>query len=118
MLRAVDKCHGHLVGVAPLQLGIAVDINDREALAGLGTNSGHLRDRLVTQMAALSREYDDPLCPLGELDHITIFHDAGEVTSEGRRMRRPMRVIAISTAPPTMDSTETSRNTSLVAPTI
>ena len=93
VLRAVDECHGHLVGVAPLQFGIAVDINDRVALAGLGTNGCHLRDRLVAQVAALSREYDDPLRPLGELDHITIFHDAGDVTSEGRR-RRAARLLA------------------------
>jgi hypothetical protein len=100
MLRAIDERYGHLVGVAPPQLRIAIDIYDRVSLASLGTNGRHLGERLVTKMATLSGQYDDPLRPLGELDHATIFHDAGDATSEDRRLlRRPIRVMANKTAP-------------------
>jgi hypothetical protein len=105
MLRAIDERYGHLVGVAPQQLRIAIDIYDRVALASLGTNGRHLCERHVAKMAALPGKYDDPLHPLGELDHATIFHDAGDATSEDRRLPRPIRVMANNTAP-TSDSTD------------
>ena len=76
VLRAVDKCHWHLVGVATLQLGIAVDINDRVALAGLGTNGRHPALPPRRTDGSLPREYDDPLRALEQLHHVT-SHDAG-----------------------------------------
>jgi hypothetical protein len=33
-------------------------------------------------MAALSSQYDDSLGSLGEVDHVTIFHDAATVSRE------------------------------------
>lgn len=116
VLRTVDEGYGHLIGIAPLQLRVAIDINHLVRLADLGTDGSHLRYRLLAQMTALPGQYDDPLTPLGELDHGTIFHDAGDVASEGRGMRRPIRPTANRTAPPTRDSTETSRRTHVVAP--
>jgi hypothetical protein len=53
MLRAVDEDNGHLVGIAPPQFRIAVDIKDRVPLASLSTHSRHLCERFVAQMAAL-----------------------------------------------------------------
>ena len=55
VLRAVDERHWHLVGVALLQFGVAVDINYGVSLAGLGTNGSHLRYRVVAQVTALPR---------------------------------------------------------------
>jgi hypothetical protein len=84
VLRAVDEGYRHLIGIAPLQLWVAIDINHPVRLADLGTDSCDLRYRLLTQMAVLPGQYDDPLTPLCELDHGTIFHDAGDVAAEGR----------------------------------
>jgi hypothetical protein len=74
MLRAVDEGYGHLIGIAPLQFRVAVDIN-------------HPRDRLFTQMAALPSQNNDSLRSPGEVDHVSIFpdvgfHDAGDAISE------------------------------------
>jgi hypothetical protein len=63
MLSTIDEGYGHLVGVTPLQLWIAVDINNRVSLAGIGTDGSHLSNRLVAQMATLPGQYDDSLCP-------------------------------------------------------
>jgi hypothetical protein len=87
MLRTIDEGYGHLVGVAPLQLRIAVDIDRRVFLAGIGTNGSHLSNRLVAQMATLPGQYDDSLCPFSELNHATIFADEGDVSSADRRVR-------------------------------
>jgi hypothetical protein len=56
---------------------------------------------LIAQMATLPCQYNYPLGPFGELAHGTIFHDAGDATSEARWVRRPNRVMANRTAPPT-----------------
>jgi hypothetical protein len=87
MLRAVDEGYGHLIGVAPLQFRVAVDINHRVRLPGFGANGRHLRNRLDTQMTALPSQNNDPLRSLGEVDHVSIFpavgfHDAGDAISE------------------------------------
>ena len=111
MLRAVDEGYGHLIGVAPLEFRVAVDINYPIRLPGFGADCRHLSDRLVTQMAALPSQYDDSLRSLGEVDHVTIFHDAGDAISEAWRVRRPIRATANRTAPPTKDHSETSRST-------
>jgi hypothetical protein len=50
-------------------------------------------------MTTLPCQYNYPLGPFGELAHGTIFHDAGDATSEARRVRRPNRVMANRTAP-------------------
>ena len=104
MLRTIDEGYGHLVGVTPLQLWIAVDINNRVSLAGIGTDRSHLSNRLVAQMATLPGQYDDSLCPFSQLDHATIFHDAGDVSSEDRRDPRPIKLTASRPAPPTIES--------------
>jgi hypothetical protein len=118
MLSTIDEGYGHLVGVTPLQLWIAVDINNRVSLAGIGADGSHLSNRLVAQMATLPGKYDDSLCPFSQLDHATIIHDAGDVSSEDRRDPRPIKLTASRPAPPTMESTETSRSTPRVAPTM
>lgn len=87
MLRAVDEGYGHLIGIAPLQFRVAVDINHPVRLPGFGANGRHLRDRLVTQMAALPSQNNDSLRSPGEVDHVSIFpdvgfHDAGDAISE------------------------------------
>jgi hypothetical protein len=111
MLCAIDEGYGHLVGVALPQLWIAIDINYGILFTGLGTDSRNVANCLIAEVATLPCQYNYPLGPFGELDHITIFHDAGDATSEARRVRRPNRVMANRTAPPTRDSTETSRTT-------
>src|SRR4030095_10978645 len=115
MLGAIDERYGHLVGVAPLQVRVTVDVNQRVRIAGLGTDGGHVCDCLIAEMTAGTRQNDHPLRPFGALDHVTIFHDAGDATSEARRVLRPIRAMANRTAPPKRDSTETSRTTPLVA---
>jgi hypothetical protein len=110
MLRAVDEGYGHLIGVAPLQFRVAVDINHLVRLPGFGTDGGHLRDCLVAQMAALPSQYDDSLRSLGEVDHVTIFHDAGDAISEAWRVRRRSGN-GQQNGTPTKDSSETSRST-------
>ena len=87
MLRAVDEGYGHLIGIAPLQFRVAVDINHPVRLPGFGANSRYLRYRLVTQMAALPSQNNDSLRSPGEVDHVSIFpdvgfHDAGDAISE------------------------------------
>jgi hypothetical protein len=61
MLCAVDERYGHLIGVAAPQFRVAVDIEHRVALAGLGTDGSYLCYRLITQMTALPRQDNDPL---------------------------------------------------------
>ena len=104
MLRAVDEGYGHLIGIAPLQFRVAVDINYPVRLPGFGADCRHLSDRLVTQMAALPSENNDSLRLLGEVDHVSIFpdvgvHDAGDAISDAWRVRRPIRLMANRTAP-------------------
>jgi hypothetical protein len=88
MLRAVNEGYGYLIGIAPLQFGVAVHINDGVVLAGLSTHGSHLGYRLVAQVTAVPGEYNNPLRRLREIDHVTIFHDAGDATSVARRVRR------------------------------
>jgi hypothetical protein len=99
MLSTIDEGYGHLVGVTPLQLWIAVDINNRVSLAGIGADGSHLSNRLVAQVATLPGKYDDSLCPFSQLDHATIIHDAGDVSSEDRRDPRPIKLTASRPAP-------------------
>lgn len=61
MLRAVNEGYGYLIGIAPLQFGVAVHIDDGVGFASLGTDRSHLRYRLVAQVTALPGEYDNPL---------------------------------------------------------
>jgi hypothetical protein len=91
VLRAVDEGHGHLIGIAALQLRVAIDINHAVRLADLGTNGSHLRYRLLAQMAALPGQYDDPLTPPDELDHGTIFHDASDAPPKTARPATTIR---------------------------
>ena len=88
MLRSVDEGYRHLIGIAPLQFRVAVDINYPVRLPGFGADCRHLSDRLVTQMAALPSQYDDSLRLLGEVDHVSIFPDVG-VTPRVTRSQRP-----------------------------
>jgi hypothetical protein len=53
MLNAVDEDYGHLIGVAPLQFRVAVDIHYRVPLTSLSTNGSDLGYRLIAQMTAL-----------------------------------------------------------------
>jgi hypothetical protein len=55
MLRAIDEGDRHLVGVPPLQVRIAVDIEYGVTIASLCTDSRNLGNCYVAQVAPLAR---------------------------------------------------------------
>ena len=57
---AVDKGHRHMVGVFGPKGRIAVDVNRRPAVTGLGAHGADDRDGVHAQVAAVADQKDNP----------------------------------------------------------